>query len=85
MYELDAYKFREEIRIFRNTIAPTPKQQTYLTSKKEEVRNEMMEQARKTGLTMERCVLTAICGTLRTKQEQAEFASRLILLDILTE
>lgn len=88
MYEIDSFKFKEQIQLFRNTVAPMPHQMEYLVAKREEVRKELMGLAQKTGAPLERVLLTAICGNLTprsSKREQAEFASRLLLLEILTE
>jgi len=84
-YEIDSYKFKQEINTFKTTVAPTDKQRNYLEESKERVRAELLKQSANGNASLERCLLTAICGTIRTKKEQAEFASRLLLLDILTE
>jgi hypothetical protein len=85
MYGLDQKQFRKEINLFKHTIAPSDGQWNYLNGRKNAVETEILNQALQSGTTVERCILTAICGTLGNKQEQAEFTSRLILLDLLTE
>lgn len=85
MHNLDPKQFRKEIRLFKQTIAPSDKQWNYLNGTKNTIEREILDQSMQTGTTVERCMLTAICGTLGDKQQQAEFTSRLILLDLLTE
>ena len=85
MYNLDLKRFRKEIVLFKKTIAPSDNQWNYLNGKKNEVEKELLDQSTRSGVSVERCMLTAICGTLGNKQQQAEFTSRLILLDLLTE
>jgi hypothetical protein len=84
-HNFDIKKFRKEIELFKRTTAPSDTQWNYLNGKKNEVRKEILDQSKQSGQSIERCMLTAICGTLKTKQQQAEFASRLILLDLLME
>ena len=85
MHNLDPKRFRKEIALFKKTIAPSDGQWNYLNGKKNEVEKELLDQSTQSGTSVERCMLVAICGTLGNKQQQAEFASRLILLDLLTE
>jgi hypothetical protein len=88
MKEIDAYKFTNEILTFKNTLAPTMRQRAYLDDTKERMQEELLKTSEKSGQSIERCLLTAICGELHTgssKQQQAEFATRLVLLDLLTE
>jgi hypothetical protein len=85
MYGLDQKQFRKEITLFKKTIAPSDGQWNYLNGRKNVVEREILETSMKSGQSVERCMLTAICGTLGNKQEQAEFTSRLILLDLLME
>ena len=52
------------------------------------IRNELLGKAKQTGNNFETVLLVALCGELTphsSKRQQAEFASRLLLLDILTE
>jgi hypothetical protein len=88
MYEADAYKFREQIRILKGTLAPTNRMEEYLDTKKEEIRKDLLGKSRQSNQPFEMVLLVALCGELTKtsdKKQQAEFASRLILLDILTE
>lgn len=85
MNNLDIEKLRKEIRTFKKTIAPSDFQWNYLHGKKNDVEKEILKISATSGQSVERCLLTAICGTLGNKQQQAEFASRLILLDLLME
>jgi len=85
MHNLDPKRFRKEINLFKQTIAPSDGQWNYLNGKKNEVEREILNQSKNSSQSVERCLLTAICGTLGTKEQQAEFTSRLILLDLLTE
>ena len=85
MNDLDAYKFQQEIKAFKRTIAPSTYQWGYLEDKKKEIAAELHKQHNTSGHSIERCLLTALCGTLGNKKEQAEFVTRLILLDLLTE
>ncbi len=81
---LTNYKeFRVAIRTFRNTLAPTDRQRDYLAKCENDVYEKLMAESKRTGQTFEMCLLTSLCGELKTKQQQAEFASRLLLLDIL--
>lgn len=88
MKEIDAYKFRQQIQIFKATLAPSARQLQYLDDKKQEIRHRIIDEAEKASVDVEREMLVCICGELTaksSKQEQAEFATRLILLDLLTE
>lgn len=85
MHNLDPNRFRKEINLFKKTIAPSGGQWNYLNGKKNEVEKEILETSATSGQSVERCLLTAICGTLGTKEQQAEFTTRLILLDLLME
>jgi hypothetical protein len=88
MKEIDAYKFQLEIELFKSTLAPSAKQLTYLADTKEAMKKEILDTAKKSMQNPERVLLTAICGELHkgsSKQEQAEFGTRLLLLDLLTE
>ena len=85
MHNLDIKRFRKEINLFKKTIAPSDNQWNYLNGKKNEVEKNILDLSVQSGKSVERCMLTAICGTLGNKQQQAEFTSRLILLDLLTE
>lgn len=88
MKELDLYKFRQQINIFKSTLAPSAKQLDYLEMKKQEIREKIVAEAGKAMVDVEREMLVCICGELTlnsSKQEQAEFATRLLLLDLLTE
>ena len=85
---LDIQKFKQEIQVFEHTIAPSYKQKMYLQSKKDEIEKELLSTANRSNQSVERVMLVALCGELEknsSKQKQAEFASRLILLDLLTE
>jgi len=84
----DEHRFRQEIIRFKETIAPSDKQWNCLNGKKNEIETEIRATAKKSGESVERCLLVALCGELTkssTPQQQAEFASRLILLDLLVE
>ena len=86
MHGLDAKRFRKEIALFKKTIAPTDGQWNYLNGVKNEVETKILKDSEKHGCSVERALLVAICGMpLGNKQLQAEFTSRLILLDLLTE
>jgi hypothetical protein len=88
MYETDSYKFREQLRILKGTLAPTNRQEEYIEAKKEEIRKELLGKSKQSNQPFEMVLLVALCGELTNasnKQQQAEFASRLLLLDILTE
>jgi len=84
-HEIDAYKFRQEIATFKATVAPNDKLRKYLDESKERIRAELLKQSANGNASLERCLLTAICGTIVTEKERAEFAARFLLLDILTE
>ena len=77
-------KFGEEIGLFKARLAPTDQQKQYLAFTEEKVRKELQATEKESGQSIERVLLTAICGELRTDRQKAEFASRLILLNILT-
>lgn len=83
MIPVNADNMRVAIRTFKNTLAPTEKQRNYVAKCKDDVYEKLMSESKRTGQTFEMCLLTALCGELKTKQQQAEFASRLLLLDIL--
>ena len=88
MNDLDASKFRNEIKTFKALIAPSDRQWNYLNGKKNEFETVLHKTSKESGQTIERCLLVAICGELpinASQAQQAEFASRLILLDLLTE
>lgn len=88
MKDLDSYRFLEEIRFFKNQIAPSERQKLYLADCKEKIEGELGGQAEKSGHPIERCMLVALCGELTktsTQKQQAEFASRLLLLELLME
>ena len=86
MHNLDLKRFRKEIALFKKTIAPSDNQWNYLNGKKNEVEKNILDQSLQSGNSVERCLLTAICGVpFGNVQEQSEFTSRLILLDLLTE
>ena len=85
MHNFDPKRFRKEIALFKKTIAPSDNQWNYLNGTKNNIEKELLDQSTRSGTSVERCMLTAICGTLGNKQQQAEFTSRLILLDLLTE
>ena len=84
----DIKKFVAEIGTFEATLAPKSEQKKYYYDCLEKTKVMLMEEAQKHGTTYERCLLSSICGELpknATGQQQAEFASRLILVHILTE
>lgn len=83
--DLQTYQFLEEIKLFKRKIAPSTYQWGYLEDKKKEIIAELKKQHNNSGHSIERCLLVALCGTLGNKKEQAEFTTRLILLDILTD
>ena len=88
MLEYDAYKFQNEIAKFKGMIAPQEKQKAYLASTRETIIANIEAEAKKTGQPIERVLLVAFCGELTkssNQKQQAEFATRLLLLDILTE
>jgi hypothetical protein len=88
MNEIDMYKFQNEILIFKNTISPSLSQKNYLLQCKDQIHDEIVGKAKKSGHSPERCLLVALCGELTmrsSKQQQAEFATRLLLLELLTE
>jgi len=86
MHNLDPKRFRKEIALFKKTLAPSDNQWNLLNGKKNEVEKYILDQSTRSGTSVERCILTAICGSpIGTAHQQAEFTSRLILLDLLTE
>lgn len=88
MYGINPVNFRQEIKTFKETIAPTDNQWNYLNGKKGDIEMEIKKTARSSHQSQERCLLVAICGELTdksSKQQQAEFATRLLLLDLLME
>jgi hypothetical protein len=82
---IDKQKFNEEIGLFLARLSPTNDQKHYLKFTEAKIVEELLSDSKKTGHPIERVLLTAICGNLTTKQMQAEFVSRLILLNILTQ
>ena len=85
MKELDAYLFSEQIKLFRQKLATSPQMEQYYKESKEKVAAELISTANAERKPIEQVLLTAICGEIRTRQQQAEFTTRLILLDLLTE
>ena len=83
--KLDKRKFGEEIGLFIARLATTPQARQAMIFAENNVKERLLATAEKTGHPLERVLLTAICGELKTAQEQGEFVSRLILLNILTE
>lgn len=82
---LNKQKFNEEIGLFLARLSSTADQKHYLKFTEAQIKERLLAESNNTGHPIERVLLTAICGDLKTKQLQAEFVSRLILLDILTE
>ena len=88
MKELYAFKIQEQIKLIKRTLAPTTNQTTYLNKCKKDIQDKLVAEARIKNADVELCLLVALCGELKpnsTEKEQAEFAARLLLLDLLTE
>lgn len=83
--KIDMQLFCEEIGLFLARLTPTDDQKHYLKFAENDVRSKLLTEAEKSGYSIERVLLTALCGELKTQKQQAEFVSRLILLNILTE
>lgn len=75
----------QELKLFKDRLAPTTDQRIYLQKCDFDIRNKLEAEAEKFGYSIERVLLAAICGELHTEKQRAEFVTRLILIDILTE
>ncbi|MFA5419766.1 MAG: hypothetical protein WC341_15040 [Bacteroidales bacterium] len=85
-FELDKLKW--EIETFKNMISPTNAQRIYLKKCEIDIEKELEGTISRKKVTPERCILVALCGELTSnssQQQQAEFASRLLLMDVLTK
>ena len=82
---INPHDFRVEIELFKDRLAPHLEQKTQLELAKFDMQKKIELEAIKTKHPIERVLLTAICGELKTTQQKAEFVSRLLLLDLLTE
>ena len=83
--KIDRRKFGEEIELFIARLATTNEAKYAMIFTENNTKERLLAMAEKTGHPLERVLLTAICGELKTRQEQAEFTTRLILLHILSE
>lgn len=83
--KLNRQKFGEEIGLFIARLTTTDDAKHAMKFAEHETKERLLAMSEKTGHPIERVLLTAICGELRTRREQQEFTTRLILLNILTE
>jgi hypothetical protein len=77
---------RKEIDLFMDTLAPNTNQKIYVANTLLDIEKELHDTSKREGVTIECAMLVAFCGELSktsSKQQQAEFASRLFLADIL--
>lgn len=81
--KLDRNKFGEEIELFVARLATTPNARDAIVFAENNTKERLLAMSEKTGHPLERVLLTAICGELKSQKDKAEFVSRLILLDIL--
>lgn len=82
---IDTTKVRDQIQLFKKLIAPNQNQKDALDLATRETMQKLVMEAKDKNHPLERVLLVALCGEIGTKQQQAEFASRLILLDILLQ
>jgi hypothetical protein len=80
---IDPNKVHDQILLFKQKLAPSQYQKDALELATKETLKKLVATAKETGQPLERVFLTSICGEIKTKQQQAEFAARLILMDLL--
>lgn len=80
---IDLDKFKQEINLFKEKLAPNQNQKDAFSLAETETRKMLQSEAEKKGHPLERAYLVAICGELQTKKQQGAFTTRLILLDLL--
>jgi hypothetical protein len=83
--KIDRRKFGEEIGLFIARLATTPQARQAMVFAENNAKEKLLAMVEKTGHPLERVLLTALCGELKSSKEQAEFVTRLILLNILVD
>jgi hypothetical protein len=78
-------KLKEQVDLFKQKLAPNQNQQDALELAAKETMQKLINEAETKFQPIERVFLVAMCGEITTKQKQAEFVSRLILLDLLLQ
>ena len=80
---INRIKLKEQVDLFKQKLTPSQMQQDALELAAKETMQKLITEAETKFQPIERVFLVAICGEINTRQKQAEFVSRLILLDML--
>lgn len=80
---INKYNLQDEIDLFKKKLAPNQNQRDAIALATKETMEKLLAEAEQKHQPLERVFLVAMCGEIRTPQQQAEFVSRLILLDLL--